>query len=225
MRLLENIKKELSNTAITGLVMLCFFGIASIAIVLFLQVSFVTPQKLQADQLAVPAIEKRTLDAFNRELLLNIQTQHAEELKKLDTISQQLQDTIHGEETKQQVMRDLQATLDKVLAQQAARQTTVSAPTAPVRSVNLVYAVDNRWDFSEDEIYNHLLQDHQFDATGYSLEQMTIIHDNLHAGYPALGNTSVPVYYVPQVQYYTTPVTRFRTGLFRSGFCLGGLCP
>ena len=223
MRLLENIKKPLNNTTITGLFMLCFYSIGVLAIVL-LSISFGTPQKLQADQPPVPAIEKSTLDAFNRELLLTVQTQHTEELKKLDTISQQLQDAIHGEETRQQVMRDLQDALDKVLAQQAARQSAVSTPTAPVRSVNLIYAVDNRWDFSKEEIYNHLLQDHQFDATGYSLEQMTIIHDNLHAGYPALGELGQVPYNPPQVQYYTAPTGFFRTGLFRSGFCLGGLC-
>lgn len=222
MRLLKNIKKFLNNT---GLTVLCVYGITFTVIVLWLQTSFVSP-KLNAEQPSASALSQNTLDAFNQELTITLKAQHTEELKKLDIVSKQLQDITAGEETRQRIMRDLQETLDKVLAQQADRQTTPSpAPQAPVRSVNLIYAIDDHWDFAEDEIYNHLLQDHQFDATGYNLEQMTIIHDNLHAGYPALGNTPVSLYYVPQVQYYTAPVTRFRAGLFRSGFCLGGLCP
>jgi hypothetical protein len=98
---------------------------------------------------------------------------------------------------------------------------TVVAPLAePIRRSSTIWNFNGTWDYSTEELIAHLLSEHSFAAAAYSREQLQTIHDNLHNGYTALGEsvmqTTAPVY------YSTTPR---RGGLFRGSNCAGGNCP
>jgi len=91
----------------------------------------------------------------------------------------------------------------------------------PVRRSSTIWNLNNTWDYSTEELTAHLLGDHGFAADSYSREQLQTIHDNLHNGYTALGESAVQA--TTPVYYSTTPR---RGGLFRNNSnCAGGNCP
>lgn len=97
----------------------------------------------------------------------------------------------------------------------------------PVRRSSIIWNLNNRWDYSTEELTDHLLAEHNFAAASYDREQLQTVHDNLHNGYTALGDTVVqaPVAQSPAVHYHYTVPQRRGWGLRSVASCPGGTCP
>ena len=154
---------------------------------------------------ASPSISTDMLARFNSELSSVLDDKHKIEMAAL------------GEQ------RTLLETLTKRIDSLEAQKESIAGIQTPLRSVNLTYAIDDGWDYTDDDIYNHLLQDHNFNADGYSFEDMKIIHDNLHSGYPALGVMQT-YQEVQPVQYYRTRRGLFSRAFQSGAYCVGGNC-
>lgn len=102
-----------------------------------------------------------------------------------------------------------------------------TAPPNPVRRSSIIWNLNNRWDYSTEELTDHLLAEHNFAAASYDREQLQTVHDNLHNGYTALGDTVVqaPVAQSPAVHYHYTVPQRRGWGLRSVASCPGGTCP
>lgn len=168
---------------------------------------------------------------FNEALTAALDEKHGQEMKALaeqKTILSELSTRVSALETQKTDISFIKEEISKFVAKGEEKPVFSSTPkdasqTTPLRSVNLTYAIDNSWDFTEEIIYNHLLQEHDYDALGYDLESMKIIHDNLHAGYPALG--SGPVQQYQSTYYYSMPQrSRGFRGIFTNSNCVGGNC-
>lgn len=97
----------------------------------------------------------------------------------------------------------------------------------PVRRSSIIWNLNNRWDYSTEELTDHLLAEHNFAVASYDREQLQTVHDNLHNGYTALGDTVVqaPVAQSPAVHYHYTVPQRRGWGLRSVVSCPGGTCP
>lgn len=80
----------------------------------------------------------------------------------------------------------------------------------PVRNARGRWSVTGRRSYDRAYIANHMQKTHGIDPTGYTKEDLQIMHDNVHEGYPALGRA---------VAKKTTSRS------YRRGSCPGGRCP
>ena len=173
------------------------------------------------------AISADILAKFNSELATVLDDKHTIEMQALGeqrNLLENLTKRISSLEDQKEAITNIQSTLTTLIAQKpvsASSSVTEETPKQePLRSINLTYAIDDSWDFSPEDIYNHLFQEHDFDPTGYSFEQMKVIHDNLHSGYPALGVMQVE----QPVQYFTTRRGLFGRRFQSNAYCVGGNC-
>jgi hypothetical protein len=99
----------------------------------------------------------------------------------------------------------------------------------PVRMSSTHWNVQGNWNYSSSEIANHLRTTHGVNPNGKSLQEMAVIHDNLHNGYSAYGRSSQPaVSAVTTTKNTTRYAAPRRTRLFSrtySSNCPGGVCP
>lgn len=179
---------------------------------------------------ASPSISTDMLARFNSELSSVLDDKHKIEMAALGeqrTLLETLTKRIDSLEAQKESIAGIQTALTALTAQKenTPLKQTVSDPQlqTPLRSVNLTYAIDDGWDYTDDDIYNHLLQDHNFNADGYSFEDMKIIHDNLHSGYPALGVMQT-YQEVQPLQYYRTRRGLFSRAFQSGAYCVGGNC-
>lgn len=112
-------------------------------------------------------------------------------------------------------------------------QTTVVPPAKagkpnPIRMSSTTWNVKGSWNFNADELESHLNGEHGLtDIDGYSMEELKVMHDNLHNGYSALGSTMQ----AKNPQKFLSPVRSTRGGLFRRystrtmSTCPTGGCP
>lgn len=179
---------------------------------------------------STPSISTDMLARFNSELSSVLNDKHKIEMAALGeqrTLLETLAKRIDSLESQKDSIAGIQTAITALTAQKETTplKQTASEPQlqSPLRSINLTYAIDDRWDYTSDDIYNHLLQEHNFNADGYSFEDMKIIHDNLHSGYPALG--VMQTYQETQpVQYYRTRRGLFSRAFQSNAYCVGGNC-
>lgn len=182
-----------------------------------------------------PPVSSSTLSTdmlarFNSELSSVLDDKHKIEMAALSeqrTLLETLAKRIDSLESQKDSISSIQTAIAALTApkEPTPLKQTASEPQlqTPLRSINLTYAIDDRWDYSAEDVYNHLLQEHNFNADGYSFEDMKIIHDNLHSGYPALG--VMQTYQDTQpVQYYRTKRGLFSRAFQSNAYCVGGNC-
>jgi hypothetical protein len=97
----------------------------------------------------------------------------------------------------------------------------------PIRMSSTTWNINGDWDFTEGDLRNHVETVHGLEELNeYSLEEVTVIHDNMHNGYTPFGSviqTSKPPVRV------TGPRVRLIPPLFRNrrsnASCPTGGCP
>jgi hypothetical protein len=204
-----------------------------IAVVLTIVLFIFSADTTKADTnppIASPILSTDMLSRFNSELSSVLDDKHKIEMAALGeqrTLLETLTKRIDSLEAQKESIAGIQTALTALTAQKenTPLKQNISEPQlqSPLRSINLTYAIDDRWDYSDDDVYNHLLQEHNFNADGYSFEDMKIIHDNLHSGYPALG--VMQTYQDTQpVQYYRTKRGLFSRAFQSNAYCVGGNC-
>ncbi len=155
---------------------LLFAGAVCLVIGIFLQFGG-GETELQAK--AVPSNEYD--DIFNAELEKNLDQNHESIMSALDAQSATLariEDELTTEEAQQEVVSTLEPEPEPVLS-------------APVRMSTTRWSVDGSWNPSKDQLISHL-EGHGVSVNeGYTLEELHIMHDNAHNGYPAMGGTAV----------------------------------
>lgn len=62
-------------------------------------------------------------------------------------------------------------------------------PPAPVRMSSTRWTVDQLRNYTTEQLAEHLAEDHGIDPAGYTREELQVMHDNVHNGYPALGGS------------------------------------
>lgn len=207
-------------------------------VTLILSVLLVIFQTANAEDTGIKDIVANTatseaLDRFNQELASGLEDKHKLEMGALSEqkdILVTLSDRVKSLESQSEKITELSKTINNFMSSKTVSQPAVSEaqPTPqlsplPQRMTNLTYAIDNTWDFNEDTIYSHLLMEHNFEAQGYNLEGMKIIHDNLHAGFSAMGGQMQETSAVNPRTYYAEPSVR--RGLFgRLRFSSGANC-
>lgn len=65
----------------------------------------------------------------------------------------------------------------------------IETKQSPTRLPGSHWNVNGNFNYSLLEIANHLRTTHNIDPSGYTYEELTIIHDNLHNGYNAYGSS------------------------------------
>jgi hypothetical protein len=165
---------------------------------------------------AAPAADT-SVQRFDQEFKASLEAQHQTQMAALEVQRTTLQRL-------EQSVQQLLAKATPPPAPVAEPTKTVAEPTKtvaePIRRSSTIWNLNGTWDYTTEELIAHLLSEHSFAAASYSREQLQTIHDNLHNGYTALGEsvmqTTTPVY------YSTAPR---RGGLFRGSNCAGGNCP
>lgn len=121
----------------------------------------------------------------------------------------------------------------KAAAEQEAAVKAAATP-AVVRRSNTIWNVEGNWNYTTEQLAAHLQNSHGLNVDGYTREEMKIMHDNLHNGYSATGDSvteggatgtrSV----AKQYTYYYVEPQKQRRGLFQSIFgtsnCPNGYC-
>jgi hypothetical protein len=168
---------------------------------------------------ALPAPDA-SVQQFEQEFKASLEAQHQAQMAALESQRIALQ---RLEQSVQQLLAKATPTPapEPTKAAVPALPEPVPALPEPVRRSSTIWNLNGTWDYSTEELIAHLLGEHSFAADSYSREQLQTIHDNLHNGYTALGESVVQA--VTPVYYSTTPR---RGGLFRSrNNCAGGNCP
>ena len=196
------------------------FQIGVAALVTLVSLGFALRSLAQAppvEPLPVAPIPDTSVQQFDQELKATLTTQHQAQMDALEVQRTALQ------RLEQSVQRLLaQATPPPAPAPAPEPTKTAAAPLPEsVRRSSTIWNLNGTWDYPTEELIAHLLSEHNFAADSYSREQLQTIHDNLHNGYTALGESIVQA--AAPVYYYTTP--QRRGGLFRGGNCVGGNCP
>lgn len=207
---------------------------------LILSVLLVIFQTANAEDTGIKEIVSNTatseaLARFNQELADGLDDKHKLEMGALNEqkdLLVTLSDRVKSLESQSDKITELSKTINNFLSSKTtnipeqpavASSSTSITPSMPQRMTYLTYAIENTWDFGEDIIYNHLLTDHNFEAQGYGIEEMKTIHDNLHAGFSAMGGPSLDTSSVNQPVLFTAPTVR--RGLFgRLRFSSGSNC-
>lgn len=60
-------------------------------------------------------------------------------------------------------------------------------PPAPARMSGTRWTVDRQRNYTTEELASHLAEDHGVDPAGYTRDELQVMHDNIHNGFPALG--------------------------------------
>jgi hypothetical protein len=132
-------------------------------------------KELQAK--AVPVNEYD--DIFNAELEKNLDRNHESIMSALDAQSATLariEDELTAEEAQQEVVSALDPE---------------PALSAPVRMSTTRWSVGGSWNPSKDQLISHL-EGHGLSVNeGYTLEELHVMHDNVHNGYSSMGGTVV----------------------------------
>ena len=176
----------------------------------FILLSLVQATPVEPPVAALPP--DTSVQQFDQEFKASLEAQHQAQMAAL--------------EVQRTTLQRLEQSVQQLLARATPAPTPEPAKAAspalpePVRRSSTIWNLNNTWDYSTEELIAHLLGEHSFAADSYSREQLQTIHDNLHNGYTALGESVVQA--TTPVYYSTAPR---RGGLFRSSNCAGGNCP
>lgn len=118
-------------------------------------------------------------DIFNAELEKNLGQNHDSIMSALDAQSATLariEDGLTAEEAQQEVVSALDPS--PVLS-------------APARMSTTRWSVGGSWNPSKDQLISHLESHGVSVNDGYTLEELHVMHDNVHNGYSSMGGTVV----------------------------------
>jgi hypothetical protein len=209
-------------------------GVTSVLMLgLGFMLSLVAAEPVAAPQAVVAPIEDTLVSKFDEEVKSALVDNHQKQmaaladqktmLQKLDQSVQQLLVKAKEQPTPPPLP---QAEAKPAPKPEPVKATAPGIPD-PVRRSSIIWNLNNRWDYSTEELTAHLLAEHNFNSASYSREQLQTVHDNLHNGYNALGDAVVQTAAVqtPAVHYHYT-VPQRRGWAFRgAASCAGGNCP
>ncbi len=207
---------------------LLFAGAVCLVIGIFLQFGG-GETELQAK--AVPSNEYD--DIFNAELEKNLDQNHEMIMSALDAQAATLSRIEQG--------------LDSVSSQNEVASTTEAdiveevvaakepALTAPVRMSSSRWTVNGSWNPSKRTLIEHLAEHGVSADEGYTVEELHVMHDNIHNGFPATGGNAITSSAAGgwgSTRTVTRSYTSSRGGLFGGRFfrnrsyssCAGGSC-
>lgn len=167
-----------------------------------------------------------------------IQRQFEEELAK--SLSSNHEETIAEFSSQNETLARIEDSIKKLeqLHEKAANKedekkeegkvSLVKVVNKPTRVSSTRWTVEGKKTYSDEFLAAHLAEDHGIDPAGYSREDMQTMHDNLHNGFSAMGNSTAKVSvqatptYTVRPSYNVRPTGRvFRT--YRT--CPTGGCP
>lgn len=121
----------------------------------------------------------------------------------------------------------------KAAAKQEAAAKAAALPEV-VRRSSTIWNVEGSWNYTTEQLAAHLQNSHGLNVDGYTREEMKIMHDNLHNGYSATGDsvaeggTTGTRSATKQYTYYYVEPQKQRRGLFQTifgtGSCPNGYC-
>lgn len=197
----KNYDSFINKAVIFGLVV-GGFAIAALA---------VKPSEIKKPEEPQQGLDISTKQAFEFELQKSLNLNHTETITALELQNATL--------TR---IENAIAELAEVKEEEKAEPAPTTTVQKPVRASSTRWTVEGQRTYSDSFLADHLAEDHGFNPSGYTREDMQAIHDNLHNGFSALGTSSVRVTTSPTVRYSTRPTRRvFRT----YSTCPTGGCP
>jgi len=213
-------------------------GVTSVLLLgLGFMLSLVAAEPVAAPQAVVAPIEDTLVSKFDEEVKSALVDNHQKQMAALSDQKTMLQKL--DQSVQQLLVKSKEQATPPPAPQPEAKPENQTAPkpepvkaTAPtipdpVRRSSIIWNLNNRWDYSTEELIAHLLAEHNFSSASYSREQLQTVHDNLHNGYNALGDAVVqaPVAQTPAVHYHYTVPQRRGWALRGTASCAGGNCP
>jgi hypothetical protein len=163
------------------------FVIITVVVALVVLPSMSTSTDVDAKPIDVKPLEvtEETLERFKEEFQKVVE---AEESVTLDALAEQdliLEEILDG------INKLLPAPgLGSVEVEEPAKQPNTSVKLEPIRMSSTTWNVKGDWNFTEDELRRHIESDHDLEnLTDYSLEELKVIHDNMHNGYTPFGSS------------------------------------
>ena len=111
--------------------------------------------------------------------------------------------------------------------EQGLGSTEAPALKAPVRMSTTRWSVEGSWSPSKEKLLEHLAEHGVSANADYTAEELHIMHDNVHNGYPAMGGEAVNSRARSRTKTVTRSFRLFNGRLFRSrsySSCSGGSC-
>lgn len=221
-----------------------FAGIAFTMVVIALGTFVLFGTPVTADLHPEPVLASSVVSAFDADVSAAITSNHATEMATLTAQSDSLkriEESItaladaEAERTAKEAVAAAETEAVKAVETEGAK-VAAAANLVPVRMSNTRWNINGDWNYSDQKLRDHV-REHGVDPDGFSRDELETIHDNIHNGFPALGNGDAVTSTKAAVKS-TSPVTttRYRTsnsksrrgffGRFQSSSnCPNGRCP